>query len=88
MFHFDLYFQCMLNNVCCMYGTEVCHHTDKIIKLYFNHSTNSTTETAECCEGFTNRSGICESKPGLFSVCLGFIVPLENFSLTRRHNYR
>lgn len=26
----------------------------------------STTENIECCAGFTNRTGICESKQNIF----------------------
>ena len=59
-------------------------------KLYFNHSSNSKAKTAECCEGFTNRSGICESKLGLF-FCL-FVWGLSSHSRIFPHmetsNYR
>ena len=66
--------QCILH-----VGTRGMPNINKILNCISITSLNSTTETAECCEGFTNRSGICESKLGLLFVCLGFIIPLENF---------
>nr|XP_022290357.1 uncharacterized protein LOC111101994 [Crassostrea virginica] len=55
----------MYNTLTTTHGINVCY--------------NSTTETAECCEGFTNRSGICEKDGGNTTSCPNCEF---NFSLT------
>ena len=81
MIHVDIYFQSILNHVYCMQGAEVCHNINMILINCISIILQTVQlKLQSAVKGL--QTGVASVKVSLvyfLFVCLGFIIPLENF---------